>query len=318
MRHTIRRLTMAVSLGVLASVCAAQSPKDQPSDAPKSGLANASVVDSIVARMMAFDKNKDGKLTRDEITDERLLRLFERADANKDGTVTKEELNVLATQMAIQAAAAGGPRGGFGGPGGFGPGGQGGRGPGGFGGPPQPGQILPRFLQERLSLTAEQKQQLEELQKGVDARLAKLFTDDQKAQLQGMRQRGPGRFGPPGPGGPGGPGGPAGPGGFGPGGPGGGGPGGPGGFATGGPGDRGAGGPPPPGQILPSFVQERLNLTAEQKQQVEELQKGVDTRLAKLLTDAQKTQLQEMRQRGPGGFGRPGGQGPSRGPERPE
>src|SRR5947209_19758730 len=41
------------------------------------------------------------------------------------------------------------PRGGgFGGPGG---------GRGGFGGPPQPGQILPPFLLDRLNLTAEQK-----------------------------------------------------------------------------------------------------------------------------------------------------------------
>jgi hypothetical protein len=39
--------------------------------------------------MMALDKNKDGKLTRDEVTDPRLLRLFEQADTNQDGVVTK-------------------------------------------------------------------------------------------------------------------------------------------------------------------------------------------------------------------------------------
>ena len=46
---------------------------------------------SIVTRMMAFDKNQDGKLTRDEITDARLLRLFDEADVNKTGVVTPED-----------------------------------------------------------------------------------------------------------------------------------------------------------------------------------------------------------------------------------
>ena len=83
--------------------------------------------------MMAFDKNGDGKLTKSEVTDERLHRLFDRADADKDGSVTKAELT------ALEAKESGSFRGG---PGGFGP-------PGGPGGPmmapPRPGEILPRF-----------------------------------------------------------------------------------------------------------------------------------------------------------------------------
>jgi spore coat protein CotH len=117
-----------------------------------------------------------------------------------------------------------------------GPGGRGGPGgPGvfGFGPLPQPGQVMAPPLQEVLRLTAEQKKQLEELQKDVDARLAKILTDDQKKQIKDMQQGfvrggfgpgGPGGFGP----------GPGGPGGFGPGGFGPGGPGGPGGFGPGG------------------------------------------------------------------------------------
>ena len=46
--------------------------------------------------MMAFDKDKDGKLTKAEVSDERLHRLFDRADADKDGFVTKQELTALA------------------------------------------------------------------------------------------------------------------------------------------------------------------------------------------------------------------------------
>ncbi len=83
--------------------------------------------------------------------------------------------------------------------------------PGGFGGPPQPGQIVPGFLQERLKLTEEQKKQVEELQKEVDEKLAKILTAEQKKSLQELRNS----FG--GPGGPGSPGGRPFGGGFGPG-----------------------------------------------------------------------------------------------------
>ena len=82
------------------------------------------------------------------------------------------------------------PKGGFPGKGGFGPGGPGGR------MMPQPGVLLPSFLQEALKMTAEQKKQVEELQKEVDAKLAKILTADQLKQLKEMKDRGPG--GPPG------------------------------------------------------------------------------------------------------------------------
>lgn len=87
------------------------------------------------------------------------------------------------------------------GPAGGGPGG----GPGGFRFmAPPPGVILPPPTQDRLELTAEQKKQLEALQKEVDAKLAKLLTAEQRKQLDGMRAGGPGGpggFGPPGGGG---------------------------------------------------------------------------------------------------------------------
>jgi Spy/CpxP family protein refolding chaperone len=85
-------------------------------------------------------------------------------------------------------------------PGGFGPGGPGGFGPGGPGGPPQPGQVMSAGLQEVLKITADQKKQLEDLQKEVDAKLEKILTDEQKKQIKDMRA-GPGPGGPrPGPG----------------------------------------------------------------------------------------------------------------------
>jgi outer membrane protein assembly factor BamB len=74
---------------------------------------------------------------------------------------------------------------------------------GGFGGFPQPGQILAPALQERLKLTAEQKKQLDEQQKKVDTRLAKILSEEQNKHVKEMRQ-GFGRGGRGGPGGPGG------------------------------------------------------------------------------------------------------------------
>jgi outer membrane protein assembly factor BamB len=154
--------------------------------------------------------------------------------------------------------------------GGF-PGGPGGGGPGRFV-PPQPGQIMPAFFQERFNLTPEQKEQVDKIQNDVDAKLARLLTDEQKSQLKDSPQGGRG---------------------------------------GGGPGAFGR--PPQPGQILSQPVQETLKLNAEQKQQLDALQKDVDSRLAKLLTDEQNNQLKEMRDmfgRGPGG---PGGFGGGRG-----
>jgi hypothetical protein len=218
--RTLAAMVLTYGFLAAASLAEAQGPPGLREGPPESA-------DDFVTRIMAFDANKDGTLTKAEVTDARLQRLFDRADANKDGTATKEELTAL---FAQETPPAGGPRGG-GGPGGRGPGGfggpggggPGGGGPGGFGGPPRPGQVLPDFLQDQLELTDEQKTQVAELQKDVDARLEKILTAEQRAQLREMRQRGPG-----------------GPGGFG-GGP----PGGPGRPGGGGP-PRPPGGPPPP------------------------------------------------------------------------
>jgi hypothetical protein len=214
MKRLVYLVTTCALLAAMPLAMAQQSGRSRSATA-KTKKAGA---DGLVSRMMQFDKNKDGELTKAEVTDARLKRLFDRADADHDGIVTKEEL----TALAASEPAAG--RGGFG-PGGFG-------GPGGPGGPrmgpPRPGEVLPAMLRERLQLTPEQSQQVDALQKEVEAKLAKILSADQMNQLKEMRDRGPGGFGPP-------------PGGFGPGGPP---PDGPGGF---GPPPRGpdGGGPPP-------------------------------------------------------------------------
>src|SRR5437899_1311594 len=184
MQRIMRALLTAACAGALVSQAAAQPPAGDRAETRKEKSKDFSK-SSIVTRMMACDKNKDGKLTRDEVTDTRLRRLFDRADANKDGVVTKEELMALAAQLEAEfgrgdergrfGGPGGGGPGGFDGPGGFGRRGRGSDAPGGpggpgMGGPPQPGQIMPSFLQERLNLTAVQKQQLEGLQKEGDGK----------------------------------------------------------------------------------------------------------------------------------------------------
>ena len=205
---TLSRVVFSVAIILFVGQSLAQPPDEQqgPPERPQHGQRDtrqgqaAPSVDRIVARMMAFDKNKDGKLTRDEITDPRLLRLFDRADANHDGVVTKEELTDLAKKMVAESGSRGGGFGGPGspdsgdGPGGFGP--PGGFNPGGprRGGPPQPGQVLSPGLQDMLQLTADQKKQVAALQKEVDGKLAEILTDAQKKQLKSMQTR---RGGPP-------------------------------------------------------------------------------------------------------------------------
>lgn len=59
------------------------------------------------------------------------------------------------------------------------------------------------------------------------------------------------------------------------------------------------------GQILPSFVQDQLKLTDVQKKELEALQKDVDAKLDKILTEEQRKQLKQMKERGPGMGGFP-------------
>ena len=79
------------------------------------------------------------------------------------------------------------------------------------------------------------------------------------------------------------------------------------------PGFGGPGGfqaPARPGEVLGAGVQQALRLSADQKKRLAELQKEIDGKLEKLLTEDQRAQLKRMREARPGGpgFG-PGGPG---------
>ena len=209
MRPASKFLPVVVAIGLAAVVALAQPPAEPRDGGPKSSSGaspdkaapDKAAVDALVARMLAFDKNKDGKLTRDEIADSRMQRAFDRADADHDGVVTKDELTAWATKEAAQDGGRegqgmgppdGGPGGpgpgGFGGPGGTGRRrGPGGRGFGGFGARTKPGQLMSPTLIDTLKLTDEQKKQAAELQKHVDEQLGTILTAKQKQRLKDLQ-----------------------------------------------------------------------------------------------------------------------------------
>ena len=208
----VAMLVLGTAMAFLSTADA--QPPGRP-DGPRGECGRGGDATSYVARLMSFDANKDGQLSKDEVTDTRLMALFERADANKDGIVTKEELTADYNKESASLSAGGGRRGGPGGGGPGGPGGPGGGGPGGGGpggpggpgfggpggpfGPPPIGQVMPQRVQEMLRLNEEQRKKLDALQKHVDQQLAEILTKEQKEELEQFTRGGPG-----GPGGPGG------------------------------------------------------------------------------------------------------------------
>jgi hypothetical protein len=155
-----------------ASVVAQPAPRRGGRLPPEVG----DLVGSSVTRIMALDEDGDGQLSKSEVTDLRLQPLFERADADKNQIVTKQELIDLFTREAASLKATDRP-------------------PAGPGGPPRPGQVLPPFVQDELRLTRSQRAELDKLQQDVDARLAKILTEDQLRRLAEMPPGRPG--GPP-------------------------------------------------------------------------------------------------------------------------
>ncbi|QDV70713.1 hypothetical protein Poly24_44390 [Rosistilla carotiformis] len=121
---------------------------------------------------------------------EMISQLFDHADTNRDGSLTKQELSVA---MQTMQSMRGGQRRGPGGPGGPPPqggplGGEMGQQQPGqeghHGPPPRPGQLIPDFVVQSLSLTERQTKQLTALQTTVDKRLAAILNDEQLVALQ--------------------------------------------------------------------------------------------------------------------------------------
>jgi hypothetical protein len=97
-------------------------PRDLVRPAPDRVISDSVIsVEDIVERIMSFDKNKDGKITKDELP-ERMQFLIELGDAGKGGALDRDQVRKLVTARANNGPGFGG---GFA-TGGFGPGGPGG------------------------------------------------------------------------------------------------------------------------------------------------------------------------------------------------
>ena len=96
------RIILISSAFVIALAFAASLAEAQPGGKKdKGGKGKSETVDEFVKKLMSFNKAKDGKLTKTELTDTRLHALFDRADTNKDGVVTREELEALFARESL-------------------------------------------------------------------------------------------------------------------------------------------------------------------------------------------------------------------------
>jgi hypothetical protein len=84
---------------VLVGATVAQSPDGNQPQPRFIGPSAPIAVDDVVARMMTFDKNKDGKITKDELP-ERMHGLFAHGDTNKDGALDRDEITKLVSSPA--------------------------------------------------------------------------------------------------------------------------------------------------------------------------------------------------------------------------
>jgi hypothetical protein len=116
--------------------------------------------DQIVERLLSFDKDKDGKLTKDELP-ERMQDLLAKGDTNKDGALDKDEIKALADKLQREGF------GGRGGPGGF-PGGR-------FAGFGPPGGSAQRALNELNLSDAKKKEVAETAVKAYEENVRKLM-----------------------------------------------------------------------------------------------------------------------------------------------
>jgi hypothetical protein len=100
MRSSKRWLAPALlAVLVLVAAAVAQSPAEKKQPARRLAGPPRITVDDVVDRIMRYDKNKDGKVTKDELP-ERMQHLIALGDTNKDGALDKAEIKKLATKLA--------------------------------------------------------------------------------------------------------------------------------------------------------------------------------------------------------------------------
>jgi hypothetical protein len=95
---TILASTLVVAVAI-TGVAVTQPPPGQPPPRGPGARPRGVSADDLVERLMAFDKNKDGKVTKDELP-ERMHYLIELGDTNKDGALDRDEIKKLAARLS--------------------------------------------------------------------------------------------------------------------------------------------------------------------------------------------------------------------------
>jgi hypothetical protein len=70
---------------------------------PRRGTTRGVSIDRLVDHVMSFDKDKDGKVTRDELPD-RLHYLFEKSGGEKNGSLTRAQVAAIANKVNADVA----------------------------------------------------------------------------------------------------------------------------------------------------------------------------------------------------------------------
>jgi hypothetical protein len=123
--QTIRQQTMAARAALLDKMQSILNPeqfsqfRDELQQVPllpqvppqQRGVATT----DLVQRVLEFDANNDGRVTKDELP-ERMAGILEQGDTNHDGALDRAELSRLAEQNAVQPQPPPGGRGRRGGP----------------------------------------------------------------------------------------------------------------------------------------------------------------------------------------------------------
>jgi hypothetical protein len=101
------RLSALTAALFVAGAAVGQAPGPKQGPPPELVRPAPISVDDIVERIMAFDTNKDGKVTKEELP-ERMQHLIALGDTNKDGALDRDEIRKLATTLVTAAGGLGG------------------------------------------------------------------------------------------------------------------------------------------------------------------------------------------------------------------
>jgi poly(3-hydroxybutyrate) depolymerase len=187
-RHIRTRLVFRVGTALLvlsfATLVSAQEPKKQPDKTPSSGVQKRTYDFKEAGKEMEYALFVPSKYDKEKKAP--LMIALHGLGGNPQQMIRSQGLTAQAEKYGyIVAAPMGYNSSGWYGSRGTGGGGIGKGAPGGIGTPP--GTVLSARVQDNLKLTAEQKKQIEEVQKEVDAGVQKILTEAQNKQLKDIK-----------------------------------------------------------------------------------------------------------------------------------